>query len=420
MHRTLVAQLARFGDLVQTKRLLLSVAAREDCEAHLCVDSSLVGLARRLYPFAVVHGIPAHKASAGDAATVFREARTCFQGLRAQEFHKVILTNYSPLSFALAGLFEPEQLVGYSRPKGQPMKGKWASLAFNLMHDRRFAPLNLMDLWAFLHPRPVPPERVNPIPRHAGSGRVGIVMAGRESRRSLPPRELAACVQAIFQARGGPTLVCIGSRSERVLVHRLARELPAASAGKIEDRTGQTSLADLLELISGLDLVITPDTGTMHLAAHLGVPVQAFFLSSAWCFETGPYGFGHTVWQAVETCSPCRESAPCPRDVACLSPFGHSGFLGHLAGKYAADWPENLMGCISALDDLGVVYKPVDGDDPYADGRRELRNGLMEHLGVVRPDAPPPYMSQELAELLYMEKDWMLPARTDCDCECGL
>ena len=36
-----------------------------------------------------------------------------------------------------------------------------------------------------------------------------------------------------------------------------------------------------------LDVLLTPDTGIMHLAAHLGVPVFAFFLSSAWCHETG-------------------------------------------------------------------------------------------------------------------------------------
>jgi ADP-heptose:LPS heptosyltransferase len=407
MPKTLVVQLARFGDLVQTKRLLLSAAA--DGEVHLCVDSSLADLARLLYPFAVVHGLPAHKASAADPAAVFREARACFEGLRGQDFHKVILTNYSPLSFALAGLFEPEQLVGYARPKGQPMKGAWPSIAFNLMHDRRFAPLNLMDLWAHLHPRPVPPERVNPLPRQPGSGRVGIVMAGRESRRSLPSTELAACVQAIFQARGGPTLVCIGSKSERPHVRRLARELPGQTLDKLEDRTGQTSLTDLPDLLRGLDLLLTPDTGAMHLAAHLGVPVQAFFLSSAWCFETGPYGFGHTVWQALEPCSPCREGAPCPRDVACLSAFRHSGFLSHLAGKYAVDWPENLLGCVSALDALGATYKTVDGEDPYAEGRRELRGGLMEYLGLVRPGDSLPFLSSEFAEFLYTEKDWMLP-----------
>ena len=54
----MVIQAARFGDLVQTKRLLLSLALRG--EVHLAVDVSLVPLARVLYPFAELHALSVH------------------------------------------------------------------------------------------------------------------------------------------------------------------------------------------------------------------------------------------------------------------------------------------------------------------------------------------------------------------------
>ena len=409
MHHALVFQLARFGDLVQTKRLLGSIAAEEETKIHLCVDTSLVPLARLLYPFAEVYGLPVHNTEKAAPEDIFRKAQGTFAHLREIDFSRVYFLNYSPLSFACASLFPPERLRGYGRENGQDMRGRWASLSFNLMRDRRFAPSNLVDFWAGLHPSPLPPEAVNPIPSPARSTRVGIVMAGRDARRSLPPTVLAACVQAVFQARQGPALVCIGSKDERPLVRRLLRHLPARTAEKIEDRTGSTSLMDLPDVLRGLDTLLTPDTGTMHLAAHLGVPVQAFFLSSAWCFETGPYGFGHTVWQALAPCSPCRESQPCAHSLACLSPFGHKGFLAHLSGRYAESWPEGLLGCISTLDALGVTYRCVDGEDPYAPGREELRNGLKEYLRPDAPDQPLPRVSRELGEFLYTERDWMLP-----------
>lgn len=408
MRRVLVFQLARFGDLVQTKRLLLSIAAQADTEVHLCVDTSLAALARLLYPFANVHELPAH-AGERTPAKVLATAHATFAALQGERFEEVYLLNFSALSFACSAFFEAGQLRGYARVKGQDMRGKWASLAFNFMHDRRFSPLNLADLWANFHPVPVPPEQVNPIPVPAGSARIGVVMAGRESRRSLPPPVLAKCLRAVFQAREGPEIVCIGSQSERPLVRRLMRELPSQMQQKVRDVTGATSLTDLPELVSGLDMVLTPDTGAMHLAAHLGVPVQAFFLSSAWCWETGPYGFGHKVWQALEPCSPCRESEPCPRNLACLSPFGHKAFLAHLAGKHIPEWPETMLGLISMLDGAGVYYKCVDGGDPYTDARRELRGGLADYLGLSREDGVLPAMRQELAEFLYTEKDWMLP-----------
>lgn len=407
MRNIIVFQLARFGDIIQTKRLLLSLAAQEHTQIHLCVDPSMAALARMVYPFAIVHELPAHKTDINQTDLLSLAAST-FAALRDINFDEVYILNYSPLAFACASMFPEETVYGYARSKGQDMRSPLARLSFNLLQDRRFSPINLVDLWAHFCDNPLAPEKVNPIPKSANTHRIGIVMAGRESRRSLPPAVLAACVQAIFQARGGPELVCIGSRSESVLVRRLMRELPPRTAEKIVDLTGKTALTDLPEVLQGLDLVLTPDTGAMHLCAHLGVPVQAFFLSSAWCYETGPYGFGHKVWQALEPCSPCLESAACPYDTRCLKAFSHPGFLSHLSGKIGDEWPDGLLGCTSMLDDLGVTYKAVDGGDPYMDARKELRSGFLEYRGAKSPQMPP--MRPELAEFLFHERDWMLPA----------
>jgi ADP-heptose:LPS heptosyltransferase len=406
MRRVLAVQLARFGDLAQSKRLLLSPARDAGNEVHLCVDRSLVSLARLLYPFAVVHGLPAHRGDGG-LEDVFAACRTCFAALRELDFAEVYFLNFSPLSFACASLFNPEQCRGYARVDGQDMRSGLFSLAFNLMRDRRVAPVNLADLWAFLHRDPVAPEKVNPIARPAATGCVGIVAAGRHARRSLPPKVLAECVQSVFRAEGGPRLLCLGAKEDQPAARRLRRELPPRIAERMEDLTGKTSLADLPDILRGLDMLLTPDTGVMHLAAHLGIPVQAFFLASAWCFETGPYGMGHRVWQAVRPCSPCLESAPCPHDTACRAPFSHPAFLAHLAGKFTPEWPTDLMGCVSTLDDFGATCTVVDGAAPCAEAARELRAGLAACRGL--PGADACGMTPRNAAFLFREKDWMLP-----------
>ncbi|MDR2604617.1 MAG: glycosyltransferase family 9 protein, partial [Desulfovibrio sp.] len=338
---------------------------------------------------------------------IFAACRTCFAALRALDFAEVYFLNFSPLSFACASLFSPEQCRGYARVDGQDMRSTLFSLAFNLMRDRRFAPVNLADLWAFLHRDPVAPEKVNPIARPAATGCVGIIAAGRHARRSLPPRVLAACVQSVFRAAGGPRLLCLGAKEDQPAARRLRRELPPRIAERMEDLTGKTSLTDLPDILRGLDMLLTPDTGAMHLAAHLGIPVQAFFLSSAWCFETGPYGMGHRVWQAVRPCSPCLESAPCPHGTACCAPFSHPAFQTHLAGKFSPEWPADLMGCVSALDDFGATCTVVDGGNPYADAARELRAGLAACRGL--PGADAGGLTPRNAAFLFREKDWMLP-----------
>jgi ADP-heptose:LPS heptosyltransferase len=63
-------------------------------------------------------------------------------------------------------------------------------------------------------------------------------------------------------------------------------------------------------------LLLTNDTGTMHLAALLGVPVVAVFGSTEPRL-TGPLGNGHIILRHHVECSPCflRE---CPIDFRCM------------------------------------------------------------------------------------------------------
>jgi lipopolysaccharide heptosyltransferase II len=62
--------------------------------------------------------------------------------------------------------------------------------------------------------------------------------------------------------------------------------------------------------------VLTNDTGTMHLAALLGLPVVAIFGSTESAL-TGPLGNGHVIVRHHVECSPCflRE---CPIDFRCM------------------------------------------------------------------------------------------------------
>jgi ADP-heptose:LPS heptosyltransferase len=405
VRHVLVVQLARFGDLLQSKRLILSLAAEAETTVHLCLDSSLASLASLVYPQSVVHGIPCHRNTGipqREMLPLLMRECAVLAGLGCE---RVYFLNASPLSYALASLFPPESVRGYVRDRGQDLRGPWVRLAARLLRHRQTSPLNLADFWAWQHPAPVSPESVNPLPRAAGSGRLGVVMAGREARRSLPPEILAQVVQAVFQARGGPRLVCLGGSAQRPLARRLARLLPSRTAERLEDATGSTALEDLPEILGGLDLLLTPDTGIMHLAAHLGTPVLAFFLASARCFETGPYGRGHRVLQANLSCSPCLESAPCPRKRACLAPFAHKGPLALLGGKFEAAWPEDLLGCVTSLDALGGTCLVVDGLERRASERLGLRSALGEYLGLPGREGD----FRAAAAALYEETDWMLP-----------
>ncbi len=402
MQKSLVIQLARFGDLLQTKRLLLSLG-QQGGEVHLCVDTSLAGLAKRLFPDVVVHAVHGHgTATPGE---VLAGNMAAFSDLQAAQFDAVYNLNFSGLNFAIAGLFDPASVRGYRIENGQQLKDAWMRKAFRWTRNRRTSPLNLMDFWGLLAPEPIVPEAVNPIAMRKGGG-LGIVLAGRNSRRSLPMDMLAACVLSVFEAHGGPRVTLLGTGAEAQLGHQLLRHFKGPLLQRTENRVGRTSFDDLIEVVGGLDVLLTPDTGTMHLAAHLGTPVQAFFLSSAWAHETGPYGLGHRVWQAVQPCSPCLESRPCPINVQCRNVFADPKYLRILAGRFDDAYPDGVVGLVSMLDAVGVTYMPVFGTDEASAQRRDQRGLVAEMFGLM--DLAP-VEENEVAASLYAESDWMLP-----------
>lgn len=72
----------------------------------------------------------------------------------------------------------------------------------------------------------------------------------------------------------------------------------------IYDLTGKTSLSELIKILSECDIVLCNDSGIMHLAYALGVPLVAIFGSTS-PELTGPPKFSGRVIRADVNCSPC-------------------------------------------------------------------------------------------------------------------
>ena len=93
-------------------------------------------------------------------------------------------------------------------------------------------------------------------------------------------------------------------------------QIAAALGNQSVNRIGQTTLDQLIEELHECHLLLTNDTGTMHLAALLGIRVVAIFGSTEPRL-TGPLGNGHIILRHHVECSPCflRE---CPIDFRCM------------------------------------------------------------------------------------------------------
>jgi len=130
------------------------------------------------------------------------------------------------------------------------------------------------------------------------------------AKRWLPERfaEVAAKVNAQSSAQW----ILFGTKNDMAIGDQIA----TAIGDHCVNRIGHTTLDQLIDELRECRLVLTNDTGTMHLAALLGVPVVAIFGSTEPRL-TGPLGDGHIILRHHVECSPCflRE---CPIDFRCM------------------------------------------------------------------------------------------------------
>ncbi len=94
-----------------------------------------------------------------------------------------------------------------------------------------------------------------------------------------PPKNFAALITQLAQKIPGVNFVLIGSASDAPIAGQILSALTVQrfNVSTIANAVGETSLPQLVELLRRADLVITNDSGPMHIAAALGKPLVALF-----------------------------------------------------------------------------------------------------------------------------------------------
>ena len=141
----------------------------------------------------------------------------------------------------------------------------------------------------------------------ADLGRYAVIVPGARWKTKIWPAENFGKVAAKLSVRS----VVIGSSGER----GIADKVVSSSRGRAMSLAGETDLSELIGLMRRASIVITNDSGPMHIGAALNIPVIAVFGPTSPVL-TGPYGRGHVILQTDEPCAPCfkRECA----DMKCM------------------------------------------------------------------------------------------------------
>jgi heptosyltransferase-2 len=131
-----------------------------------------------------------------------------------------------------------------------------------------------------------------------------------------PAESFAAVAREISRKHGNCAWLAFGGAGDWQLCSDIAR----LAGGGMINLAGKTSLRQLMALLKLCRVLLTNDSGPMHVAAALGTPVVVPFGSTAPVL-TGPGLPGderHQLLQAAAPCSPCFRRV-CPIDFRCMT-----------------------------------------------------------------------------------------------------
>lgn len=341
---TLIINLTRFGDLLQCQPLIHDLHDQGQSAGLICLDNFAAALPL-LRHLDAAWALPGARLMA-DLDACWQSATagllTFARRIREQAAPRRVV-NLTPTLPArlLTRLLAPapDAVLGFGLDAhGFGVSGGiWAAFLNGATLQRLNAPFNLADMFrmvgapgrrpgagafslqapdtaslAFADALLARPRRLPAMARIKGF--VGLQLGASEARRQWPVSSFAAVGDRLWQEQG-LCPVLLGAPAES----GLAQEYAARARGPFADAVGRTDIPQLAALLGRLRLLITNDTGTMHLAAGLGLPCLAFFLATAQAWDTGPYLAGCCCLEPALPCHPCPYNSACAQGQRCLT-----------------------------------------------------------------------------------------------------
>lgn len=142
-----------------------------------------------------------------------------------------------------------------------------------------------------------------------------------------PPSRVAAVIARLTVDRGA-TCVIVGAAGDRDAAREIESGLPPGVG--IVDLVGRTDLRLLAGVLARCDAFVSNDSGGMHLAAAIGVPVVAIFGPTDDRVTAPPPGHDVLVHQVF--CRPCM-LRDCPIDHRCMKGISAAAVFDRVAAR---------------------------------------------------------------------------------------
>ncbi len=272
-----------------------------------------------------------------------RDLRRFLRDLRSREYDWVIDNHGIFKSGVIAGLTRGRRKIGFQRTRKISDEGN------SLFTNERYRPLDIerhaleryLDLIAQVgvpvdgvrfryEPDEAARKKADSLLLENGSPRPWIVIhpLAKWPTKQWPAENFIALAEALGEA--GASVVFTGSPGDVETIEEMVKRIRRPA--RVLNLAGRTNLRELAAVFSSADLVLSTDTGPMHLAAAVAAPLIALFGPTA-PWRTGPYGKENVVLRKALACSPCFKKS-CPT-MECMKSLSVHEVLGAVNEKLA-------------------------------------------------------------------------------------
>ena len=384
--RTMLIQLARLGDLVQSLPVIAALTARYPHRSlDLLCSAPLADLARLFPGVGQVlewNGTRWHawaESFVGEfQSSWLREVEYYLAELTPGPYEMAYVLNHHPRALLAGSLLATEVQGPRLRGPLDEELSPWASYLRHVAQTRGSNRVHLSDTFCGLcgvTPPPTPPLLALPpqdlpadlkdigLPNRRW---IAVVVGAGDSDRAIPIPVWTEWISALLARDSSCEVVLVGSDRDKGAALAIQEDLSPMMTGRLWDATGRTTLRQLATLLKQCHWAVGADTGPLHLATAVGTRVMGFYFSRARVHETGPYGNGHWGWQADRA---LPENWPIGQSVALL------------LDPAAASQQEPVSGWSlwqSHHDEWGAIFRPVNDKDDSEDRRSTVWRQLSE------------------------------------------
>lgn len=206
-------------------------------------------------------------------------------------------------------------------------------------------------------------------------GFVAFQPGASSATRRWPIKHFQKLGHALWR-KAGLVPVLLGAKSEE----GLAKEYGKGISHPWLNAIGKTSLPQVAALLRECTLLVTNDTGTMHLASGQDVPIMAFFLATAQPWDTGPLRPYSCCLEPNLHCHPCSFTKKCSMPECLTSISAESATDLALAFIQTGDWKNGITERVNRECRVWITGR--DGDSLssltlISNGQKEDRNSWL-------------------------------------------